>query len=131
MTETTSNNVTLEQLQAMLAAQLPAQGVGIAPQVPMGVWGQAQKPASATSVSIPIEFETPIGKVRAYLHYGPEHAATPDTLLALIQQLSMTGWPIAAWQKQESQGGWGQQKQGGFGGGGGGYQKPFNNYRRY
>lgn len=126
------DNATLAALQALLAQQ-QAQGAP-AP----GGWNQPAPRAQAEcmGVSVPISLETPAGKIRLYLAFPGSCAASPDALMALVQQLQAAGLPLDAWQPRDSGGGgswggnsggngggWNRGNGGGFGGNRGGWRR--------
>jgi hypothetical protein len=64
-------------------------------------------PAEILGVSIPINVDTPVGKVRVYLNFPGSAAASPAALLGLIEQLAAAGLPLDAWQPKDNGGSWG------------------------
>lgn len=122
----TDTNETIAALAAQLAA-MQAQGVSQSPQ-PASGWNQpapVSAPSAVIGVSVPISLQTPIGKIRVYLAFGAEHAASPQALNSLIEKLSAQGLPLDAWQPQN-----GGNQSGGWGGNNGGFNGGNNGYRR-
>lgn len=106
----------LAGLQALLAQQ---QGQGAS------AWGKpaTHQPAQAecVGVAVPISLDTPAGKIRVYLNFTGDCAASPDALMGLVKQLADAGLPLDTWQPRESGGGsWGSNDKG-WGNRGGGY----------
>jgi hypothetical protein len=61
-------------------------------------WNNAPKPQTEVAgVSIPLSLDTPKGKLRVYLSFPGTAAASPETLLNLIQQLDAMGMPLDFW----------------------------------
>ena len=103
--DTTRTNDINAALAALLAQ---AQAKPSTPSV--GGWNQpavSATPTNVIGVSVPIKLQTPMGSVRVYLAFGPEHASTPAALNALLEQLANAGLPLDAWQPSQSQSGWG------------------------
>ena len=113
MSEQTQTDV-LQQLQTLLN-QTQAQG---APQASAWQKPAAGAPAEVLGVSIPVSIETGRGKLRVYLNFSGDHAASPESLMKLIEQLDAAGLPLDLWQNKR---GWGG-KSGGWNG---------NNKRRW
>lgn len=115
--QTTQTPDTLAALAALLQQ---AQGATQAPTV--GGWNQPKphgQAANVLGVSVPVALQTPIGKVRVYLAFGAEHAASPAALTTLLEQLANAGLPLDAWQPSNQTGsgsGWGSGNGGGYGG---------------
>jgi len=111
---------TPDTLQALAALLQQVQGVTAQPVVTG--WNQPSQqsgPANVLGVSVPVALQTQAGKVRVYLAFGPEHAASPTALHALLEQLSNAGLPLDAWQPNNQQGNgssWGGQNGGGYNG---------------
>lgn len=72
-------------------------------------------------VAIPVNMETPMGKVRCYLSLPPEVAASPQALLNAIKHIADMGLPIDAYQPKHENG-WNQNGSGGGWRGGNGYR---------
>lgn len=109
---------TAAQLQAILAK------LGGADQAGGGSWGAAPAPAPVGNlpfigVSIPINVQTPIGKVKVHLALPPEVAANPAALMDAIKRMVDMGLPVDAYVPKENFGGGGGGRP--WGGGGGGY----------
>jgi len=100
MSEQTQTDV-LQQLQTLLG-QTQAQG---APQASAWQKPAANAPATALGVSIPVSIETGRGKLRVYLNFSGDHAASPESLMALIEQLDAAGLPLDLWQGKSGWGG--------------------------
>jgi hypothetical protein len=99
------------QPAAMVAPQ-PAAGMVAAPAPMMMPAGQMPGQPQPIGVMLGIKIPNPNGgDVPAYVQFGPEYAQNPQSLMALVQQVTMMGWPITVYQPK----GWGS------GGGGGGY----------
>lgn len=82
-----------------------------------GGWAKPAAPAAPAEilgVSIPISVETPAGKIRCYLNFPAAAAASPATLMALLEQLAAAGLPLDTWQPRESGSGssWGNNNSG-------------------
>lgn len=116
------------ELVAALAQQLQQlQGGTAQTQAPALTGWQTAKPDPAAlavqGVAVPVSVQTPIGKVRVYFWLGPEAAASPEALLAAIEQLTLAGIPVDAWDGGKSGGqGWGG-KSGWNGNGRGGWRR--------
>ena len=78
-------------------------------------------------VSVPIELKSGDGSsVTVDILFGPEHAANPQALMALVQNLFGSGFPVRVYRPKAPGfggggfgGGGGFNRGGGFGGGGG------------
>ena len=120
MSNETSITQTPDTLGALAALLKQAQGVTAQPAVTG--WNQPtpqNQAANVLGVSVPIALQAPMGKVRIYLAFGAEHAASPAALNALLEQLANAGLPLDAWQPQQQNGqgsGWGGQNGGGYNG---------------
>jgi hypothetical protein len=97
----------LQQLQTLLG-QTQAQG---APQPSAWQKPAANTPADILGVSIPVSIETGRGKLRVYLNFSGDHAASPESLMTLIEQLDAAGLPLDLWQ---SKSGWGSSRKTGW-----------------
>jgi len=141
MTDQTSND-TAAQLAALLTQMQGQGGASAAPSA----WGKPAmqpSPAECLGVAVPISLDTPAGKIRVYLNFPGSCAASPDALMALIQQLAAAGLPLDAWQPRENSsgggswggsqggngGGWGNRG-GGYGGNRGGYNNNGGGWKR-
>ena len=124
MTDNTTTQ-TPDTLTALVALLQQAQSGKTAPAV--SGWNQ-QNPqgqaANVLGVSVPLAIQTPIGKVRVYVSFGPEHAASPAGLTSLLEQLANAGLPLDAWQPNQQQGN-GSSWGGGNGGGYNGYKRRY------
>lgn len=100
--------MTNEEQMAALQAQLAAlqQQTGGQGGAALSGWNkpQASGAINIQGVAVPVSVQTPIGKVRCYFWLGQE-SATPDGLLAALEQMSTAGVPIDAWEDKKS--GWG------------------------
>lgn len=75
---------------------------------------------TAIGVSVPIEMKSGDGSsVTVDVLFGPEHAANPGALMALVQNLFGQGFPVRVYRPKQNFGGGGFGNRGGFGGGGG------------
>jgi hypothetical protein len=102
MSETSSQDM-MAQLQTLLQqVQQPATGQAISA---LSGWQAAQPTAlNVQGAAVPVALQTPIGKVRVYFWLGPEAAASPEALMAALEQLAAAGIPIDAWDSGKS--GW-------------------------
>ena len=72
-------------------------------------WGQPTLTQTPQGMAVPIKVQTPKGSLRLYLQFGPEAAASPDSIMGLIQALDAQGYPLDTWQKSSdwgTSGGW-------------------------
>jgi hypothetical protein len=99
------------QLTALLtqAQQQPAQSAA-APQGWTGGWQQPQLAMAPTGLAVPLSIETPAGKVRVYLQYPAQAAATPQAIMALLESLAAQNYPLDIWRGQSA---WGGSNRGG------------------
>ena len=119
----------LAALQAQLAAlqqQQPQQPA--APVAGFGGWQQPAPPIAGpvqvTGVLIPVNVQTPAGKVKCHFMLPPEAAASPDALMNAIQSMMNAGLPVDAWQPKDSgSGGWGGSSGGSSSWNRGGYRR--------
>jgi len=88
---------------AALLKQLQQAGAASAPN-PIGWQPQVTPIQQPTGISIPISHETQFGRIRIYMHFGPEAGSDPNTLNNLLQALHSAGFPLDFWQSQSS--GW-------------------------
>jgi hypothetical protein len=106
---------TAAQLQAILATL----GDSAAPVG--GGWGAPAPAPMGTlpfiGVSIPINLQTPIGRVKVHLALPPEVAASPTALMEAIKRMVDMGLPVDAYTPKENGGGWGGRREYGNGGG--------------
>lgn len=96
----------LQQLQTLLG-QAQAQG---APQT-TGWQKPTNAPTDILGISIPVSIETERGKLRVYLNFSGDHAASPESLMALIERLDSAGLPLDLWQ---SKSGWNSNRKTGW-----------------
>lgn len=82
------------QIQAALAAMMQQQQQPAA----RGRRGRGQQFA-VQAVSIPVKVDTRDGSVRCYVQFGPEAAASEDTLADAIEQLWDAGFEVDAWRQ--------------------------------
>ena len=104
MSNDTTQSQTPDMMAALAALLAQTQAKPAAPAV--GGWNQpalSATPANVLGVSVPIKLQTPMGSVRVYLAFGPEHASTPAALNALIEQLANAGLPLDAWTPSQGQ----------------------------
>lgn len=107
-----SDQQTLAALQAQLAA---LQSGGQAAPALSG-WQQPAPvagPVQVTGVLIPVNVQTPAGKVKCHFMLPAEAAASPDALMNAIGAMVAAGLPVDAWQPKDSGGGWGGSSSGG------------------
>lgn len=99
----------------------PAPAPAPAPAAPG--FGAAPPASSAPlGVSVPVELKSGDGSsVTVDILFGPEHAANPQALMALVQNLFGAGFPVRVYRPKQNGfgGGGGFNRGGGFGGGGG------------
>jgi hypothetical protein len=96
---------------AQMLAQLQASGVQ--PQAAASGWAKPQVTTAPTGLAVPLSIETPNGKIRVYLDYPAEAAASPQSIMSLLESLAAQGFPLdiwrggaGAWGKGNSGGGW-------------------------
>lgn len=97
-------------------------GWGLAPAASFTPAAQAGLPAPQ-GLEVPLKIPTPNGgSIRVYLRFGPEAAANPQTIMAVLNALANAGMPLDVWMPKNNWGGrggnggggWGGQQRGGF-----------------
>lgn len=111
-------NAQLAALQAQLATlQQPPQPAAAPAVAGFGGWqppAPVAGPVQVTGVLVPVNVQTPAGKVKCHFMLPPEAAASPDALMGAIQSMMNAGLPVDAWQPKDSgSGGWGGSSSGG------------------
>lgn len=106
------------ELAAQLGKLAEQMGMQLTPKGGGGSWAGAPPAIEApfVGVSIPINVETPLGKVRCYLSLPAEAASSAAALQEAIKRIADMGLPVDAFRPNNGGGGYG----------GGAPRQPFN-----
>lgn len=89
-----------------LQKQLIEQLKSLQEAAPANPW---QQQTTQTSASNPVGLSVPlkIDGVRVYMHFSADAAASPQAIMAVIEQLDALGAPVDRWKPRQNWGGGG------------------------